>query len=811
MAAVSGVIRQRIAEVGAFIQQNRMQSATEQIKSIISSLNTDELILVSPDLRDLIGKMHPKRKRDLTVLLDDAIAKPKSAPRRVQDGLEPTTQPGTLTPSRATQYSLRLNELRKRHIFQWGTYYRDNLIFMFKDLMSKSNSHERWHEELDLISVAFSNHATDIYGHGYKRSIDKGLTEDVAETKAVNGLQHFLYLVMGLFIDNREKIDNARDARQLWEITSAFIVGILKGYGATELGTMTGWDLLARHQNTWLPALGFARGTDALSFFMEFPQQKHMEDASVTIVPTLLGIEKLANQFHNNDFILPRLSRIAPGTLARLDITFNVEQHDTVRDLMISCFFREQILNIRSISEAITLRANLVIARISQLAGEWESNISSKVLDVTEVGQFPEHLHDFSELVLAKLQEETSADADLTESGTLERNYARDFPLEDPEFRRLFLVERHSVKKLFEELEDGTGVHLWCSVRRSGKTTAVSSLADTTSRSVVVFQTMDHQPNRVEQNILERRVREALDARKGIPENFFQQIVEECVLANVSIESNEKKVVLVIDEYESLFGLIAAYTRDDSGLRYMVAQPLLSQMVGFSTNNLLILMGQRPDGHLILSSQNQLSPLVKHQYNFPLFQHFLGASDTEFTQFLRRVLSDKLPFTSDFSDAIYEETSGHPYLTVNLMVDFCEWLISNHVVVVNSLLDAKHFDTFAKDRLTQAALRRSQHYIFFHGMLADYLSESARKNEPWLYSVATVLQEISRKHPKILTCSIASFHHIAGPLGSVAQMTPERLLVTAAMSNFLRVEGGQVSPGIRLMARLAQSSTTSIN
>ena len=97
--------------------------------------------------------------------------------------------------------------------------------------------------------------------------------------------------------------------------------------------------------------------------------------------------------------------------------------------------------------------------------------------------------------------------------------------------------------------------------------------------------------------------------------------------------------------------------------------PCLSQMVAFSTSNLLVFLGQRPDAHAILMSQNQLSPLVR-QDSFPLFEHTDGSTTSEFAQFLEKVLSG-LSMSAGFINSVYAETSGHPYLTVNLMTDFC--------------------------------------------------------------------------------------------------------------------------------------------
>lgn len=121
------------------------------------------------------------------------------------------------------------------------------------------------------------------------------------------------------------------------------------------------------------------------------------------------------------------------------------------------------------------------------------------------------------------------------------------------------------------------------------------------------------------------------------------------------------------------------------------------------------------------------------------------------------------------------------------------------------------YAAFAKDRLSQAALERSPYYSFFHGMLSEYLSELGRRNEPWLYAVSSILIQIARKHPKSFGSSLPGFQQIAAPYGPVARATPERLLASAVMSNFLKENDGQVFPGIRLMARLAASAVPNVN
>ncbi|MEQ7757791.1 hypothetical protein [Xanthomonas hortorum] len=117
-------------------------------------------------------------------------------------------------------------------------------------------------------------------------------------------------------------------------------------------------------------------------------------------------------------------------------------------------------------------------------------------------------------------------------SGRLLRNYAKDFPLDDPLFREgHFEVERHSVNRIIQGLQRGVGAYVWCSVRRSGKTTSAEAIAGPSGERMVIFQSMDHRPNSPELNLLSSRIRSALEAGNAIQETFFTELVADCVVA----------------------------------------------------------------------------------------------------------------------------------------------------------------------------------------------------------------------------------------------------------------------------------------
>lgn len=813
MTAVGADIRQQLTEIAAGVDHNRLSEAESRLHDLILRTPLGALTLIAPDISTLIDRFYKNRRRNLRMAFENRLSLSQDTETSTikHSGACATQEHAKSKKPLSEIYATRFADLRDHHIFQWATYYRDTLQFFFKNSLNELSCTGDFHAEVENIGKGIAIHSSEIFGQGFRHQTDRGLSADVAEIKSVSGLQKFLYLVISIFMDQRETIQHSRDAKLSWALASSMLTGILLGYGRTTFGSHSGWQLLEGDPRIWLPTLGFCHGSDVQNLLETFPAAHRNNDVYVTIVPTLLAVEWLAHRFHEEEIFLPRLSRLSVSQPPRLDVTLSVRRDQISRELVVSSFFGGLVDYNQPIGDALALRAAVVVARLSEEVHEWvEQNQYSQVLDADEVKSHPQNVHNFAELVHAKLDSQQSAEAASHDPSSMSRNYARDFPLEDPDFRRQFLVERHSVKSLLQKLAGSTGIHLWCSVRRSGKTTAASSLADANGRSVVIVQTMDHQPHQLEQNIFARRIREAFTSNKELAPDFFQSVVDECVLAATTVNVAQTKVVLIIDEYETLFGLISAYVNSDAGLKYMVALPLLSQMVGFAAKNLLIFMGQRPDAYLILAAQNQLSPLVR-QYNFPLFEHLSGAADTEFTQFLRRVLTERLPFDRTFADVVYLETSGHPYLTVNLMVDFCDWLITNSHRLNGAPLDSAQFINFSKAHLTPAALKRSPHYEFFHTMLSEYLSERARTDEPWLSAITHVLQEIARKHPKAFSCSLNNFEKLAEPFGAAIRMSPERLLTSGSLSNFFQDKDGQVLPGVRLMARLAGSVTPHIN
>lgn len=796
MASISGESRHAIQLITALTQKWRRTEAKEAIENLIYSVSTDELLLLSLELRKIIDNgFEKKSKRKLSELLELELNKRKDPTYSYQKN---STSPATLKQQSHSDYVDLLENLKDHHIFQWTTFYADVVSFITKDLFETHRTSDSWLTDLEYVETIFKDHAQQISKRGVDYSSGNGLSTQIIHAKSIGGFQQFLLILIQLYIKQRDSISTAMEARLVWNITSRIITGVIRGYADT-----LGWPLLMDKSLSWVHAVGFLTGSDALPLIQEATADGRNSEFFCTIAPTLLAFDLIASQSEGPQLLLPRFSRIIPGSPPVLEVTLTAALGAYPQEIVVHCFFSQVIHNNWDVERTNEISAMTTVACLSPEIKEWtDQSERFNIIDASEVNCDPDHARDYASLIKSNIVNKILKDAETNQDRYLSRNYAKDFPLEDPNHRQMYMVDRYSVKQLLERTSKNTGINLWCSVRRSGKTTAAINLGENTGRSVVIFQTMDHAVHLPQFTIFENKIREALVKGEPLPSNFFESVINECLLSTAFTSNTESKKIFILDEYESFFGFVAAMTKRDSGLRYLVAQPLLSQMVSFSTKNLIIFMGQRPDAHYILSAQNQLSPLV-NQYNFPLFEHLASQNDSEFTQLIRRILSPKIPFTSSFVDAVYAETSGHPYLTVNLLIDMCDWLIENNTIESQIELTAIQFSSFTQQRLTSAALYKSTYYSFFLHMLGEYLSEESRDHEPWLYCIANVLKQIAKKHPKVLHCTMVKYGEIADTASFGLSVSRDQLLSSAVMANFLKIENGQIHPAIRLMARLA--------
>ena len=480
MASVSAQTRQALTAISGLIQANLVSKASVELTKLIRELGPQELVLASHDIRSQIESFQKQRRRDLLQELDQPLESVASAPQSKNGHtVRSTVSPAATGHLLSTRVNAMLMDLADNHIFKWAPNYRDVLRFIVDSALNEYPDSGSIEAELSLIAEQFAEHSKEIFGRGYAFQIRRGLTPTVAELKSISGLQAFLDLVVSIYLERRPSVGSAAEAGILWGITSSMLAGVAGGYGTADFGNVAGWHLLAKNPRSWVPPMGFCRGVELMAFFDEFPPSHRSEDLFRALGGTLLAIDRLAHKFYGDDVFLPRLSRMSVPGPARLDITLAAKRGSRRQDLMVTCFWHGKLQSNQPITAAHALRAAVVVAALDDLTASWiERGAVSGVVNTEGHAAEPQQIHHLSELIFACLEAQEIRD-DLYEApSVMTHNFAGDFPLDDPDFRRQFLVQRHSVKLLLQEFDGSTGIHLWCSVRRSGKTTAAQELAD---------------------------------------------------------------------------------------------------------------------------------------------------------------------------------------------------------------------------------------------------------------------------------------------------------------------------------------------
>ena len=495
---------------------------------------------------------------------------------------------------------------------------------------------------------------------------------------------------------------------------------------------------------------------------------------------------------------LPALSQYVEET-RRIDVSLQLPPTLNNSQLVeIQCFMQQEFVHVHLVEDAAGRGVTAVVAPLqADLRGLLASTERFMDLVIHTDDSAPSRLR---EVLHDVIDQESSVSPDRP----ITFNFAKVFPLENPFLVKFRHVYRTSVRRLMSSYDRRNGVRLWCSVRRSGKTTACACDLDATSgNTIVIPQSCSSTGVITDGDVFYKEVKQALESGQRLPEDFVRATVAKCAPDRTT---RDYRVVFILDEYEILFGDMRTSLVGREQLRYRVVQPLLDQFVAFARDNLLVFMGQQPNAHHILLDHNQLSPVVE-QDSFPLFTHDpLSRSTGEFYQLLQMVLSSHVELDDDFVTRIYGETGGHPFLTVKLLMSFMDWLIeTKRPISFLAPVRAEYFDDFASSNLDRVSILRNPNYDFFRGIAADHLSPNARAEDPWLHSVYSALRGIALWSPDSLSLGIDDYVAMLEP--DCVGMSPHELLGAAARANFLVLQNGQVRPRIPLLARIASAVT----
>ena len=788
-----------LADVERLLTAVKPREAEAKLRSLLETMGDDELQTWAPDLRLTVNRFLPKRRRALLAELDRRLQKP-------EPGATPPVSPdapllrGLKVDALAADFSSALHNLSESHIYQWSTFYRQVLSEYFDRFTDAFAEIDSDAESPAALRAPLRSHAEEIFRKGFSYVTSHiGETEAYAITKSLNGLQRFLDLPIEAFAAQAGSASTAR-RRSLRVVCSGMARAILEGYSAAEFGHLAGHKILPRYPRSWAHSMAFLTGDDLAALLDAIEPGDFRDGARRSLLPLAMALDHLS--LAGDDYVpLTALSQLNWES-RRLDISIQPPPHSAEPRLFeIQCYLEESFVNRHNLSEAANRDVALLVAPLRpDLRALMEKSPQLKQIlipcDESVADPCREVLAGLEAAIYRRRSPRAGAQA-------LQYNFAREFPLHNPFLTRYFHVHRSSVRELLRAFERRNGVRLWCSVRRSGKTTACTDLGTTTGRSAIVNQTCAPTGQVPGDSLFYESVCEALAAGRQIAPSYLERIVDTAIGERAS---QEDRVVLVLDEYETLFGRLKSAAALDQNLRYAVVQPLLSQMVAFSRENLLVFLGQQPNAHFILMDQNQLSAYIE-QDSFPLFSHEEGATQDELSELVRKVMTERTSFDSGFVDCLYRETAGHPFLTVNLLVEFVEWLIDTHRPVASLHLDEADFEAFSTKRLGGKEVSMSREYIFFREAIRDGLSQEMRQTDPWLHGIYTCIRGLALESPETYTCSRSDFDGLVEKAGlPETGMEADLLLTTGSQANFFDCDDQSVRPKIKLLARLASIS-----
>jgi hypothetical protein len=798
-----------LAEIEELVRTVRLNDAESRIRAVLESLSPEELIEWEFDLRQTIGKFLPKRRRALLAELSkglarDALTEPDSP--ATDTGQPLSTQAEEVdTRELLDDFTTELKKLSDNHIFQWATYYRDTFSFFFEKILgSWIDSQDRgYYTQPDELVDIVGNHSEEVFQKGYEHVRHRREeSHDFAIIKSLAGVQRFLDLPIELYSASLARGRSELHGTELRTLASCMLTGVLVGYTKAEYGDSAGSHLLPRYPRAWAHALPFLTSRDLTRLIDNIEAGPLTSGVRSSLAPVVGVIDALSRE-QPDKCPLPTLSQFIWNS-RRLDVSLDVPAHARgPQSIDIHCYLDASFVQLAQLTEAARRGVSLIVAplrsdvrqqattneRLREILAEAGDPEDAVVLRRTR-GNVRQVLNAAS---YARLSARFAAQP-------LRVNVARQFPLENPFLTRYVHVPRSSVRDLLRTFERRNGARLWCSIRRSGKTTACRDLGSATGAASVVIQTCASTGQLPGATILYESVVSHLQSGAQLEANFFADCIERCL--NDGPQRSDR-VILVLDEYERFFGHLRAAARRNEMVLYAVAHPLLDQMVAFMDSNLLVFLGQQPNAHFVLMEQNQLSAYVQ-QDPFPLFGHAVQDFESEFAELLRRVFARAVTFDGSFVDAVHAETSGHPYLTVNLLVHLTDWLIEESRPMSKLQLGAEDFQEFAEGRLTRNRIGRSGNYHFFREAIAEATSEDGRVHAPWLYAVYSVLREIDRESAGAGTCSYSDFRTLADTVGvEKLGMSVDDLLNSAAEANFFSVRNGVVAPQIPLLGRLA--------
>ena len=800
-------IEHRVTEINHWLAKGEAERPERALEDLIRQMGSAELSEWRPEIQDAIQRFRPKRRRNLSRILeskaesgDSGRVPASSAPSTESAASEPApTHAASPDPEFAADFRRALDTLRERHIFQWSTFYRDCLAEHFGRFLDEARRVPAGDSGRSL-SAPLADHTCAAFSQGYGFTRSKHDHEE-AVRKQLNGLSRFLALPLDFYSARSSASSDHESALPLRLLVSASVSGILEGFASVFFGQQAGSAVLPRFQRAWMHYMAFLTPRHAEGVVDRLEAGPLADGLRTSFLPLLDALQRFHDRPDEDIRPLPVAGQYM-WQQRRLDITVRPPRNAASQRLIeVNAFLDDGFVSTADLDDAARRQVTLVIAPLKpdvrKIVSE-RMELAEIVVPAAEAReQTANHAFRVWDAALATLRSTWSGTAPIA------FNFAREFPLHDQNRNRatVFHVARTSVRDLLRTFERRNGVRLWCSVRRSGKTTACLDLDSTSGDSTIVSQTCGAAPSPDDTKFY-RIVRAAVENGRMISGTFVQDAVAACAPPRAD---EQRRLVLVVDEYDALFGLLRTEVEREPNLRHTVVQPILNQLMTFSYDNLLVFLGQPPNAHFILMDQNQLAPYVQ-QDPFPLFEHAPQTTTGEFSELVRKILAQRVEHTARFLDALFEETAGHPYLTANVLGEFVEWLIEGRRPQLGLRVNHDDFAEFAEHKLNAERILLSPDYDFFKHAAAEAMSARAYRDNPWLFTAYWALRELSSDRSGAFRIERTAFpalmRRIPVPEGEPVPNHNE-ILQSASQANFLSYDREWVRVKIPTLGRIA--------
>lgn len=792
-------IRELLESIEHDVHAVRVAEAQRRLDLLITEIGADELNQWGAEIARVVGTFYPKKRKALL----DALNK-----RRIRLKLAP--DPGHTDESARAEVEDRaalarelgadLSWLAQHHIFQWSTYYREWAErFLDAQLVLETSVSD------DDVRVLIGEHVSEIFVRGFKyKTEDQGRPEPLAYLTAVNGFQRFAELAVEFYASAVMKVSRASERQALRTAVSSYIGAALVGFAGADFGSRSGAALLAAHSVQWLHYMPFLR----LKELAYAAEALGVSETSLALVelgrPLSHALDSAAAL---QDSYLPQISQYFHDQRKLEIVLHSPKSTGSVGRLEVFVFLDAAAVEAPQLRQAQMRDVQLVLCalRPDVASAPVAERIQQFLVNVRESGLPQIDIDRRAASVLMDAISRTQPDGGA--GALLEYNFARIFPLNNPFQSKYFHVVRGSVRNLLRELEGVNGIKLWCSVRRSGKTTGCFDLSGSLPSSDVIVQSCDTtRPDDLTSRIFDSIV-DHLSSSTPLHKSFFRDIVEELRPGG----SPKARVVVILDEYETLFGRLRAASRVDPDLKFTVIFPLLGQLVAFARENMLVFVGQQPNAHFILMEQNPLSAYVK-QDSFPLFQRHKNSKVDEFSELVSKVLTEKYGYTHKFLDHLFAQTGGHPFLTVNVLVSCVEWLISSRIRRAEIRFDEELWSQFASSELVPTKIAINTEFQFFTEAASEAMSDDGLCSSPWLWAIYRSLREFALRFGAEADVDVDAFLEMYRYNAlSRSGISGEEVLRTGSDTNFFHVAGDRVSTRIPVLAKIAAAATPRIN